>query len=116
MGSDDLIAAVSNPKKASTPDYEAFVKRYTARHPNVVCGSLFGMPCLKVGKKAFAGSFDGGLALKLGENVDAALAIEGATTFDPSGKGRPMKGWAVVPASAKRRWSKYADQAHEAIE
>ncbi len=116
MGRSDLIAAVPNDKKASTPEYEAFVKRYTARHEEVVCGSLFGMPCLKVGKKAFAGSFDGGLALKLGENVDAAMAIEGATAFDPSGKGRPMKGWAVVPASAKRRWSKFADQARAAIE
>ena len=83
---------MSNPKKATSPAFEAFATAYVATHPDVSRGSLFGMPSLKLGKRAFAGSFDGGLAVKLGDDVEHALALEGSTTFDPSGKGRPMGG------------------------
>lgn len=100
-----------NAKKSRSPSYDAFVVRYLKRHDDVAEGSLFGMPCLKAGTKAFAGSFDGGLALKLGDGAEKALTIDGSAPFDPSGKGRPMKGWVVVPASAKRRWTKLADDA-----
>ena len=98
---------------ASRPN--AFATRYLAQHPECAAGSLFGMPCLKTGTKALAGSFDGGLALKLGEFAESAMQIAGASAFDPSGKGRPMGGWVVVPASAKRLWSKLADQARSTI-
>jgi len=104
-----------NAKKSRSPAYDAFVERYLNRHADVAQGSLFGMPCLKAGSKAFAGSFDGGLALKLGAGAAKALEIDGSAPFDPSGKGRPMKGWVVVPASAKRRWTRLADEAREAV-
>ncbi len=107
---------MANAKKERSKAYDAFVKRYVGRHEQVTESSLFGMPALKAAGKAFAGSFDGGLAVRLGEDVDQALEIDGAQPFDPSGKGRPMKGWAVVPASASRRWSRLADSARALVE
>ena len=107
---------MANAKKERSKAYDAFVKRYLARHPQVAESSLFGMPALKAGGKAFAGSFDGGLAVRLGDGVEQALEIEGSQPFDPSGKGRPMKGWAVLPPSASRRWSRLADGARALIE
>lgn len=105
------MRAMPKPKKATSPEFEAFVAEYLTAHADVARGSLFGMPSLKLGRKAFAGSYDGGLVVKLGDDIDAALSIEGATAFDPSGKGRPMKGWAVLPTSARARWQELADRA-----
>lgn len=103
------------PKKAMSADYEKFEQSFLERHEQVTQGSLFGMTCLKRGKKAFAGSFDGGLVVRLDEEgAEKALGIDGAKPFDPSGKGRPMKGWVVLPASAKRRWASFARAAYEA--
>lgn len=72
------------------------------------------MPSVKAGKKAFVGSYDGGLVVRLSPD-DAALAlkIEGADGFDPSGRGKPMKGWVVLPPSARRQWKKLALKAME---
>ncbi len=107
---------MANSKKARSAAYDRFAARYLDRNPQVVEASLFGMPALKSGAKSFAGSYDGGLALRLGDEVDAAMGIEGAQPFDPSGKGRPMRGWAVIPASASRRWSGLADKARALVE
>lgn len=104
-----------NPKKATSPEFEAFAESYLADRPDVSRGSLFGMPSLKLGKKAFAGSYDGGLVVKLGDAA-SGLDIDGATAFDPSGKGRPMKGWIVIPASARARWQELAEQARGQLE
>ncbi|MCH9684898.1 MAG: TfoX/Sxy family protein [Deltaproteobacteria bacterium] len=107
---------MANPKKERSAAYDRFVLRYLERNPEVVEASLFGMPALKAGGKAFAGSYDGGLAVRLGDEAEAALSIGGAQPFDPSGKGRPMRGWAVVPASASRRWGGLADKARALVE
>ena len=43
-------------------------------------------------QKAFAGSYAGGTTFKLPPGTrEQALALPGARSFDPSGKGRPMK-------------------------
>src|SRR5437867_255100 len=72
---------------------------------------MFGMPCLKVGGKAFAGLYDDALVVKL--DADArphALALAGAHLFDPMG-GRPMKEWVVVPPAHAAQWEALAGQA-----
>lgn len=68
-------------------------------------GKMFGMPTLKVGGKAFAGLFGDAVVFKLGGEAHAgALALAGAQLFDPSGMGRPMREWVVVPAAHAKRW------------
>ena len=46
-------------EKASSPVFEAFAADVLTRYPQVSRGSLFGMPCLTIGGKAFAGSYAG---------------------------------------------------------
>jgi hypothetical protein len=65
---------------------------------------MFGMPCLKIGGKAFAGLLQQAMVFKLGGDAHAsALALSGAHLFDPSGQ-RPMKEWIEVPAEHADRW------------
>lgn len=74
-------------------------------------GKMFGMACLKVGGKAFAGLFEDCLVVKLrGQALDGALALEGAARFDPMG-GRPMREWVQVPFSQRGHWPGLAEQA-----
>jgi len=42
---------------------------------------------------------------------DAALALDGAELFDPSGRGRPFKEWVQVPAAHEDRWPEFAEAA-----
>lgn len=92
-------------KKASHPAYEALVAQIVADDPALVRGSLFGMPCIKRGKSAVFGAFDGGVVFKLSGTSHAnALALRGAALFDPSGKGRPMKAWVVVGPEHEAHW------------
>jgi hypothetical protein len=73
---------------------------------------MFGMPCLKHGGKAFAGFYKGAMTFKLRQPEHAAaLALPGAHLFDPSGAGRPMKEWVVVPAEYADRWPDLAREA-----
>jgi TfoX/Sxy family transcriptional regulator of competence genes len=67
--------------------------------PAVSETQMMGMPSLKTQSKMFGGIREGGLVLKLGrERVDELLASGRAQPFDPSGRGRPMRDWAVLPA------------------
>jgi hypothetical protein len=79
----------------------------------VESGQMFGKPCLKVGGKAFAALFkDADMAFKLsGDAHAAALKLAGACLWDPSGKGRPMKEWVLVPAKHRARWKGLAEEA-----
>jgi hypothetical protein len=46
----------------------------------------------------FGGPYEGRLVVKVGKDRAATLFHSGrATPFDPSGRGRAMGGWAVVP-------------------
>jgi hypothetical protein len=40
-----------------------------------------------------------------------ALALDGAHLFDPSGMGRPMKEWVVVPSAHTAEWPRLAELA-----
>ena len=79
-------------------------------------GQMMGMPTLYLGGKAFAGLFGEAMVFKLeGEAHAAALAYHGASLFDPSAMGRPMKAWVQVPAEDASEWPRLAAQALEAL-
>jgi hypothetical protein len=77
-----------------------------------VASQMFGMPTLKVGGKGFAGIFGDAMVFKLGGPAHTtALGLAGAMLFDPSGLGRPMKEWVVVPRAHADRWPALAADA-----
>lgn len=73
--------------------------------------TMMGMPSLTVGGRLFAGLARGGIAVKVGrERVEGLRASGRALPFDPSGRGRPMKDWALVPPPADD-WQALAEEA-----
>ncbi|WP_460664861.1 hypothetical protein [Kribbella swartbergensis] len=77
----------------------------------VVRGSMFGMPCLKIGRKMVAGLYGDAMTFKLPpEPRERALGLPGAEPFDP-GMGRPMKEWVLIPLSQAAVWPDYAAEA-----
>lgn len=77
-------------------------------------GQLFGKPCYKRNGKAFVCFFQQQMVFKLpGEAHTAALSLDGARLFDPSGKGRPMKEWVQVPYAYHEHWAGFAEAAWE---
>ena len=83
--------------------------------PRVTEASMFGMPTLKVGGKAFAGLWEKQLVVKIGvPRVQELLKAKTGKQFDPSGMGRPMKEWIAIKepaAQAKKKWLALADEA-----
>ncbi|HKP52638.1 MAG TPA: hypothetical protein VJ183_08290 [Chloroflexia bacterium] len=99
--------------KDARADYDAVVSEIVSSS-GATTGAMFGMPCLKHGGKAFAGFYEGAMVFKLGGEAHAeALALAGAHLFDPSGRGRPMKEWVVVPHEYVERWGELAGEALE---
>ena len=95
--------------------YEAIASELTAVGA-ATAGQMFGMPTLKTRGKAFAGLYQGAMVFKLDvEARERALGLAGAHRFDPSGRGRPMKEWVVVPAEHAGEWSGLADNALEFV-
>jgi TfoX/Sxy family transcriptional regulator of competence genes len=67
--------------------------------PEVTETQMMGMPALKRGSKMFGGLYEGELVVKIGrERAQELIASGRAAPFDPSGRGRAMKDWAVVHA------------------
>ena len=88
-----------------------------AERAGVQAGSMFGMPTLKLDGKALAGLYGDAMTFKLsGDAHAAALRLEGAHLFDPSGMGRPMKAWVVVPVAHADGWEQLARAALAAID
>jgi hypothetical protein len=101
--------------RATSAEYDAVAEELVATSPTVP-SSMFGMPCLKTGGKAFAGFTEGAMVFKLGAPEHAeALALAGAHLFDPMG-GRPMKEWVVVPAEHADQWLTLARAAFRYLE
>jgi hypothetical protein len=99
----------------------------TERHYTAIAGSLagagvkastmFGMPTLKLNGKAIGGLWGDAMTFKLSPDALAeALRIEGAHQFDPSGMGRPMKAWVVVPEAQADHWERLAQAALSSID
>lgn len=87
----------------TTDGYEAVVAEMTATS-EARASKMFGMPCMKINGKAFAGYTEGAMVFKLGgASHGAALKLPGAHLFDPM-RGRPMKEWVVVPPAHASRW------------
>ncbi|VXB74996.1 hypothetical protein [Aeromicrobium sp. 9AM] len=84
----------------------------------VLPGALFGARSLTLDGTAFACLKGGQLAVKLGAGSDAhaaALGLDGASLFDPSGKGRPFKDWVAVPAADSAEWERLAEAGLQAL-
>ena len=79
---------------------------------HAVFSRMFGMPCLKIRDKAFAGLYQNAMVFKLGGDSHAeALALAGSHLFDPSGMGRAMKEWVVVAPEHSMRYAELGRQA-----
>jgi hypothetical protein len=75
----------------------------------VKASSMFGMPTLKLNGKAIGGLWGDAMTFKLTPDALAdALRLDGAQQFDPSGMGRPMKAWVVVPLEQSGEWERLA--------
>jgi TfoX/Sxy family transcriptional regulator of competence genes len=80
-------------------------------NPDVTISQMFGMPALKVGKKVFAGYYDGAMTFKLtGAERDKALGVTGAKLFEPM-PGHTMKEWVQIGEAAQNDWESLARQA-----
>src|SRR5579859_6415490 len=100
----------------SQASYDAVVEELTATTP-ATRGQMFGMPCLKNNGKAFAGFFQDTMVFKLGAPQHTeALALAGSHLFDPSGLGRPMKEWVVIPIEHSDRWLEFAQKAFRYVD
>ncbi|NYE96179.1 hypothetical protein FHU41_002429 [Psychromicrobium silvestre] len=79
-----------------------------------VPGNTFGARALMVDKKAIACLHGEAMAFKLGRDSSEhakALALAGATLFDPSGMHRPFKDWVEIPVEFEERWLGFAQAA-----
>jgi hypothetical protein len=95
--------------------YEEVAAGLAAR--GVKASSMFGMPTLKLDGRAIGGLYGDAMTFKLsGEGHAAALRLGGAHQFDPSGMGRPMKAWVVVPLAHAAEWERLAQLALAAID
>ncbi|WP_394160358.1 hypothetical protein [Galactobacter valiniphilus] len=95
----------TDPTPEATAAFEALVAELAGA--GVVEGSMFGTRALTMGGKALGCLSGDELAVKLRRDtaeLEAALALEGAVLFDPSGKGRPFKDWVLVPGSVRETW------------
>jgi hypothetical protein len=101
---------------APEKEYEAIIEKMT-QEDGVTSSQMFGMPCLKVNGKAFAGLHKGKvMVFKLTDMAHKeALSLPGAELFDP-GMGRPMKEWVVVPPEHSGKWQHFAEEAKDYVE
>jgi hypothetical protein len=103
------------PAPETVRHYEQVAARLAAE--GVIASSMFGMPTLKLNGKALAGLRGDAMTFKLGPDALAeALGLAGAHLFDPSGMGRPMKAWVVVPVAHAHEWERLAEAALAAID
>lgn len=84
---------------------------------NVEMGQMFGKASLKFKTKAFAAFHKESMVFKLGAAQIEEIRTDYPTAknWDPSGKGRPMKDWFLVPHSHVSDWSSLAQQALEQL-
>jgi hypothetical protein len=96
--------------------YEEIADDLAAQNDDVALGQMMGMPAIKRGGKMIGGfaRSEGAMVFKLPEEAArmAALQLEGAHLFDPSGgKRAPMREWVVVPAAHGDHWRELANTA-----
>lgn len=92
-------------------EYEKLIALF-GTNTDVTSGQMFGKPCLKIQGKAFVSQHKSTIAFKLaGSHHQKAIGLKGATLWDPSGKGRPMKEWVALPASEAKQFKALAKAA-----
>jgi hypothetical protein len=107
-------AEVSNPARVL---FDQIARDLAVSYDGVTTGQIFGKACIKTNGKALAAFFQGDIALKLtGDDHRAALALDGARLWDPSGKHRPMKEWVQIPFACAGTWPDLAVQALKYVE
>src|SRR3954447_21306916 len=107
-------AETLNPARAL---FDQIARDLAAKYDGISTGQIFGKACIKIHGKALAAFFQGDIALKLaGDAHGAALALEGARLWDPSGKHRPMKEWVQIPFACAYAWLDMAVQALKYVE
>jgi hypothetical protein len=92
-------------------EYEKLVTQFS-NSDSVTAGQMFGKACLKINGKAFVAQHLEVVVFKLsGTDHARALGISGAALWDPSGKGRAMKEWVALPATASKHFDAFANAA-----
>jgi hypothetical protein len=96
--------------------YDEIADDLAAQNSDVEVGQMMGMPAIKRSGKMIGGFSNGESAMvfKLTDEAarEAALALDGARLFDPSGgKRAPMKEWVVVPNASADKWRELAEKA-----
>jgi hypothetical protein len=77
---------------------------------------VFGLPCLKLGGKAFAALFGNALVLQMSDALKAStLRLEGAALFAPTGAARVMKDWVLIPDTHFKSWGSLTASAMTAL-
>ena len=96
--------------------YDEIAHELAFKDGDVALSKMFGMPCIKVNGKAFAGLHHGEMVFKLTGSAHAqALGLDGAQLFDPGHMGRPMKEWVQVPFAHADQWETFAERALEYV-
>jgi hypothetical protein len=86
-----------NEESSAAAAYRSLVER-PCESPEVSETRMMGMPALKRAGKLFGGFWDDALVVKLGrDRVDVLVEGGRGHSFDPSGRGRPMRDWVAVP-------------------
>lgn len=87
------------------------------RDPRVSTVKMFGGVAAKVNGQMFAGLFARGAVVKLSEpDQIAALAIDGATMFDPMGNGRVMRDTVFLPESVMEERDEFRGWLRKALD
>lgn len=82
--------------------------------PNSKLGSMFGIPCYKVGPKPYILWYQEQLVCKLPEPLRSyALNLTGAELFCPKTGGQPMRNWVQLPPEQADQWLVFAEVARE---
>jgi len=97
--------------------FDQIARDLALSYDGVTTGQIFGKACIKTHGKALAAFFQGDIALKLvGNDHSAALALDGAQLWDPSGKHQPMKEWVLIPFACAQQWPNLAVRALHYVE
>ena len=97
--------------------FDQIARDLALSYDGVTTGQIFGTACIKTHGKALAAFFQGDIALKLtSDDHRAALALDGARLWDPSGKHRPMKEWVQIPFACAQAWPDLAVRALNYVE
>lgn len=77
--------------------------------PGVKLGKMFGSLCMKTPNGKSAAMFwKDHIVVKLdGEDLQGALSLVGAKTFEPM-EGKTMNGWVQIPFDYKSKWKEFA--------